>query len=67
MAGFYSSKSCRIVQKSAAELVGFCKPGSIDYVFTDPPYGAYIAYLDLSTMWNAWLGFPVSPGMNLPI
>ena len=28
----------------------------IDYVFTDPPYGGHIAYLDLSTLWNLWLG-----------
>ena len=31
----------------------------VDYVFTDPPYGGHIAYLDLSTIWNHWLGFPV--------
>jgi 16S rRNA G966 N2-methylase RsmD len=30
--------------------------GQVDYIFTDPPYGGHIAYLDLSTMWNAWLG-----------
>ena len=33
---------------------------SIDYVYTDPPYGAKIQYLDLSTMWLAWLDLPVS-------
>jgi len=33
---------------------------SIDYIYTDPPYGSKIAYLDLSTMWNAWLDFKVS-------
>jgi 16S rRNA G966 N2-methylase RsmD len=33
---------------------------SIDYIYTDPPYGAKIAYLDLSTMWNAWLGFKIN-------
>lgn len=31
----------------------------VDYIFTDPPYGGHIAYLDLSTMWNHWLGFAV--------
>ena len=30
---------------------------SVDYIFTDPPYGGHISYLDLSTMWNSWLGF----------
>lgn len=30
-----------------------------DYIFTDPPYGGHIAYLDLSILWNHWLGFHV--------
>ena len=30
--------------------------GKIDYIFTDPPYGGHISYLDLSTLWNVWLG-----------
>ena len=34
--------------------------GSIDYVYTDPPYGAKIHYLDLSTMWLSWLDLPVT-------
>jgi DNA modification methylase len=29
---------------------------SIDYIFTDPPHGNRIPYLELSLMWNAWLG-----------
>jgi adenine-specific DNA methylase len=29
---------------------------SIDYIFTDPPYGGHISYLDLSILWNTWLG-----------
>jgi hypothetical protein len=36
------------------------EPGSVDYIFTDPPYGAFISYLDLSILWNHWLGFPVT-------
>ncbi|MFB3891120.1 MAG: hypothetical protein ACE15C_03745 [Phycisphaerae bacterium] len=27
---------------------------------TDPPYGAFISYLDLSILWSHWLGFPVT-------
>jgi len=45
---------------SATELLEWMKPGSVDYVYTDPPYGAHIAYLDLSTMWAAWLGLGIS-------
>jgi hypothetical protein len=29
--------------------------GQVDYIFTDPPYGGHISYLDLSTLWNSWL------------
>ena len=28
---------------------------SIDYVFTDPPFGANINYSELSNLWEAWL------------
>lgn len=31
--------------------------GRVDYIFTDPPYGGHISYLDLSILWNSWLGF----------
>lgn len=27
----------------------------VDYIFTDPPYGGHISYLDLSMLWNVWL------------
>ncbi len=33
---------------------------SVDYIFTDPPYGGHISYLDLSTLWNVWLGMSPS-------
>jgi 16S rRNA G966 N2-methylase RsmD len=33
---------------------------SVDYIYTDPPYGKKIPYLDLSVMWNAWLDLEVS-------
>ena len=45
--------------ESATNLSKFIKEKSIDYIYTDPPYGAHIAYLDLTTMWNAWLGFKI--------
>jgi hypothetical protein len=38
------------------EEIGDIFEGQIDYIYTDPPYGANIAYLDLSTLWNIWLG-----------
>lgn len=30
---------------------------SLDYIFTDPPYGGTIQYGELNFVWEAWLGF----------
>jgi DNA modification methylase len=30
---------------------------SIDYIFTDPPYGDAVPYFEQSIIWNSWLGF----------
>ena len=29
---------------------------SVDYIFTDPPYGGAVQYGELNFMWEAWLG-----------
>lgn len=55
-----SVKGFRVLAHDAATLDDLVQPGSIDYIFTDPPYGAFISYLDLSILWNHWLGFPVT-------
>jgi len=55
-----STKKFRVLAHDAATLGQVIKPGSVDYIFTDPPYGAFISYLDLSILWNPWLGFAVT-------
>jgi DNA modification methylase/transcriptional regulator with XRE-family HTH domain/uncharacterized protein YbaR (Trm112 family) len=30
--------------------------GSVDYVFTDPPFGSNIFYADCNLIWESWLG-----------
>jgi len=49
----------QIVQGTATNLA-FLKNESVDYIYTDPPYGKKIPYLDLSIMWNGWLDLPVT-------
>lgn len=49
----------QIVRGSATNL-DFISDESVDYIYTDPPYGAKIPYLDLSAMWNAWLDLDVT-------
>ncbi|MDR2555932.1 MAG: type I restriction enzyme HsdR N-terminal domain-containing protein, partial [Fibromonadaceae bacterium] len=48
------------VIKGTATYIPFLNNESVDYIYTDPPYGKKIPYLDLSTMWNAWLDLDVS-------
>ncbi|MCL2289088.1 MAG: type I restriction enzyme HsdR N-terminal domain-containing protein [Bacteroidetes bacterium] len=49
----------QILKGSATDL-SFLDNESVDYIYTDPPYGKKIPYLDLSTMWNAWLDLEVT-------
>src|SRR5262249_16812486 len=30
--------------------------GSVDYIFTDPPFGSNIFYADCNLIWESWLG-----------
>jgi adenine-specific DNA methylase len=55
-----SRRHFRVLACDAATLGSVLEPGSVDYVFTDPPYGGFITYLDLSILWNHWLGFDVA-------
>lgn len=48
------------VHQGTATMLSNIKTESVDYIYTDPPYGSKIPYLDLSTMWNAWLDLPVT-------
>ena len=33
---------------------------TVDFIFTDPPFGNMIPYLNLSTLWNSWLQFEIN-------
>jgi len=53
--------AARVVDAGAVEVVqgsAITLPlpdKSIDYCFTDPPFGAHIVYSDASLLWEAWL------------
>lgn len=61
---FHKGKTFNAYCDSAENLLKYVDEGTVDYIYTDPPYGAHIAYLDLSTMWHAWLGFDVTSEMR---
>ena len=52
-------ENLQVIQGTATNLA-FLKRESVDYIYTDPPYGKKIPYLDLSVMWNAWLDLKVT-------
>jgi len=45
---------CHVSECSATGL--HVPAASIDYIFTDPPFGSNIFYADCSLLWEAWLG-----------
>ncbi|TDQ16433.1 DNA methylase [Algoriphagus boseongensis] len=51
--------NAQIIKGTATDL-SFIPRESIDYIYTDPPYGKKIPYLDLSAMWNSWLDLEVT-------
>lgn len=46
--------------KGTATNLKFLPKETVDYIYTDPPYGNKIPYLDLSAMWNSWLDLEVT-------
>jgi DNA modification methylase len=44
------------VQNASACSLPHVPDASIDYVFTDPPFGSNIYYSEVNLIWEAWLG-----------
>lgn len=44
------------VQRSSATDLSWLPSSSVDYVFTDPPFGANLFYGDCNVVWESWLG-----------
>jgi DNA modification methylase len=54
---FQSNKEVKyeVLSQDAKHLT--IETDSVDYVFTDPPYGGAVPYFEQSIIWNSWLGF----------
>jgi hypothetical protein len=55
-----SQKSNLIVSTQSATNLTQIPSNSIDYIFTDPPYGGKVQYGELNFLWEAWMGFDTS-------
>ncbi len=49
------SSNIFIKTHNALELEKIIPENSVDYIFTDPPYGGAVQYFELSTLWASWL------------
>ena len=47
-------KNKNVVQVASAKQI-LLADNSIDYIFTDPPFGSNLMYSELNFMWEAWL------------
>ena len=56
-----------LMNESALSALRKLPDNCVDYVFTDPPYGGAIQYLELSTLWASWLRFDMPYGDELTI
>jgi len=44
------------VRTGSATDLDFLPDNSIDFIFTDPPFGANINYSEMNILWESWLG-----------
>ena len=56
-----------LLTSSVTDLSNHIPDEFVDYIFTDPPYGDSVPYLEYCTIWNAWLGYPIRAGDEIII
>ena len=52
---FYPNRGISSISVNSATSIINLAPSSIDYIFTDPPFGANIMYSELSSIWEGWI------------
>lgn len=45
-----------VIRTGSATDLSFIPNDSVDFVFTDPPFGANINYSEMNILWESWLG-----------
>lgn len=56
----YNATNFRLGDVPASRIHELTGDETVDYFFTDPPYSNEIYFVDLSTLWAAWLGFELT-------
>lgn len=52
---YYKQRENAIIGVSSATNISTLASNSIDYIFTDPPFGANLMYSELNFIWEGWL------------
>lgn len=55
------------VDQSSATELRWLADDSVDYVFTDPPFGNNIHYADCNIVWESWLGDPTDHDQEIVV
>ena len=45
-----------VIRTGSATNLDFLPANSVDFIFTDPPFGSNINYSEMNLLWEAWLG-----------
>ena len=51
----FNGESTCVTTQSSTDLRQI-SDNSVDYIFTDPPFGDNLSYSELNCIWEAWLG-----------
>ena len=51
----YRERANSVTSLNSATALNTIKSNSIDYIFTDPPFGANLMYSELSSIWEGWI------------
>lgn len=52
---FYNNRDNSVISILSATQLSTIRNSSIDYIFTDPPFGGNIMYSELSSIWESWI------------
>lgn len=54
---FYENFSTCCISTQSATNLNSIPSDTIDFIFTDPPYGSQVQYGEMNFVWEAWMGF----------
>lgn len=55
ISAYYEGRGNCVVGVNSATDINNLANSSVDYIFTDPPFGANLSYSDLNSLWEGWL------------